>query len=97
MLLKRLRKLFTRAAAAPPPAAARIDPRRLIEQHTVEDFNEAVENYFRRHAGNPAFYLKKPLGQVEDAALQLAAFAEMLRGLRPLPGMRGRARMRFVG
>jgi len=85
-LLKRLFKLFT--PAAPPPPPGHIDVRQLLERYTVEELNEAAEHYFSRHASNTDFYLKKPLGQAEDAAHQLAAFAEMLNGLKPLPGMR---------
>jgi ubiquinone/menaquinone biosynthesis C-methylase UbiE len=79
---------FFARAAEPAPPPGRIDVRRLLEQYTVEELNEAAEQYFRRHASNAAFYLKKPLGQPEEAACQLAAFAQMLRGLGPLPGMR---------
>ena len=87
-MLNRLLKLFTPAAAPQEPPPGHIDARRLMAQHTVEEFNEAAEGYFKRHVGNAAFYLKKPLGPPEDAAHQLTAFAEMLRGLKPLPGMR---------
>jgi ubiquinone/menaquinone biosynthesis C-methylase UbiE len=69
-------------------AGERIDVRRLMEQYTVEEFNQASEQYFRQRANNPTFYLKKPLGQPTEAGPQLVFFAEMLSGLKPLPGMK---------
>jgi len=69
--------------------ADRIDVRERIARHSVEEFNAAAEEYFKRHADNTAFFLKKPLGlAAEESAQQLIAFAEMLNGLKPLPGMR---------
>lgn len=88
-MIKRLLKLLAPGGAsrreAPPD---QIDVRRLMEQHTAEEFNRAAEDYFRQHSGNAAFYLKKPLGHVAEASQQLIFFAEVLAGLKPLPGMR---------
>ena len=86
-MLKRIIKLLRPSTAKPDSPAGQTDVRSLMARHTVEEFNEGAENYFKRNAGNTAFYLKKPLGQAAEASQQLIFFAEMLGGLKPLPGM----------
>jgi ubiquinone/menaquinone biosynthesis C-methylase UbiE len=59
-----------------------------MEQHSIEELNEISDNYFKQHAGNITHYLKKPFGNMAECPYSLVAFAEMLNGLKPLPGMR---------
>lgn len=88
ILIKRFLKLLNPRTSKREAVSEQIDVRRLMAEHSVEEFNEATENYFQRNAGNTAFYLKRPLGQPMESGQQLIFFAEMLAGLKPLPGMR---------
>lgn len=88
-MLKRLLRLFfpsTPKRLPPPPGG--VDVRRLMEQYSIEELNEFTDNYFKQHATNITHYLKKPFSHIEEAGHSLIAFAEVLNGLRPLPGMR---------
>jgi len=86
--MKRFLKLLSPRKPKQETLPDQIDVRHLMAEHSVEAFNEATENYFKSVAGNAAFYLKKPLGQPVESSQQLIFFAEMLGGLKPLPGMR---------
>jgi len=55
-LLKRIIKLLRPSTAKPDSPAGQTDVRSLMARHTVEEFNEGAENYFKRNAGNTAFY-----------------------------------------
>ncbi|MFM8333446.1 MAG: methyltransferase domain-containing protein [Candidatus Methylumidiphilus sp.] len=88
-MIKRFLKRLGRRQAEPAPSADQpIDVRQFMAQHSVEEFNEAAENFFAKNVGNTAYYLKKPLGNAAEASQHLMFFAEMLGGLKPLPGMR---------
>lgn len=86
-MIKRLLKRMNPRKAKPAASSEQINVRDWMARHSVEEFNEAAEAYFKRAANNSAYYLKKPLGQPVEASQQLVFFAEMLGGMTLLPGM----------
>lgn len=71
-----------------PPPPGCIDVRLRMEQHTIEELNELNDQYFKQHSSSIVHYLKKPLGYMAESPQNLISFAEILNGLKPLPGMR---------
>ncbi|CCH32050.1 methyltransferase domain-containing protein [Actinosynnema sp. NPDC047251] len=64
-----------------------IDVAEMIANVTLEELSERAEGYFRAVA-EPDVLLTKPFREVGDAADLLTTFGQVLRGLRPYPGMR---------
>lgn len=80
--------------ATPPDAGADraadpglIDVAELIARVTPEELAERAENYFRA-VEEPEVLLAKPFRDAADAADLLTGFGQVLRGLRPYPGVR---------
>lgn len=63
-----------------------VDVAELIKTVTVEELAERAEGYFRA-VENPDALLTKPLKDVAETPDLLVTFGQVLRGLRPLPGM----------
>lgn len=64
-----------------------VDVAELIETTTVEELAARADTYFRT-AEDPETLLAKPFSGATETPELLATFAQVLRGLRPLPGMR---------
>jgi SAM-dependent methyltransferase len=63
-----------------------VDAAELVKTVTVEELAERAEGYFRA-VENPDMLLTKPLKDVSETPDLLVTFGQVLRGLRPLPGM----------
>lgn len=70
-----------------PGGEARVDVRELIEKLSVEELAAAADDYYQKNISNPDYYFAKPLTNVDEAPDFLICFAEILAGLRPVPGM----------
>ena len=57
-----------------------IDAERLAQQFTLDELNEAADEYFRS-VDDPSYLFAKPLGNVLEAPTMLMHFAAMLYGL----------------
>ncbi|MEU3271439.1 methyltransferase domain-containing protein [Saccharomonospora sp. NPDC006951] len=63
-----------------------IDVAELIETVTVEELSERAEGYFRA-VEDPGVLLTKPFKDIAETPDLLVTFGQVLRALRPLPGM----------
>jgi SAM-dependent methyltransferase len=72
----------------PPATDHVIDVRDLLASRSVEELAVAADNYFRANLDNPDYFLAKPFTNVDETPDRLVCFAELIDGLRPLPGMR---------
>ena len=64
-----------------------VDVAELIKTVSVEDLAKTAEGYFRA-VENPDLLLSKPFSDLAETPELLVTFGQVLRGLRPLPGMR---------
>jgi SAM-dependent methyltransferase len=74
--------------AGTEPGPDLVDVRDLIARYTVEELVAAADDYYRENLGATEYWLSKPTAGVEDAVELLTGFAQVLAGVRPLPGMR---------
>ena len=65
-----------------------IDVRDLLRTLTVEQLAAEADDYFKKNLSNLDYYFAKPFTNVDETPELLLGFAEMVSGLRPLPGMR---------
>src|SRR2546421_2258584 len=72
--------------AVPAAGGTYIDVREFKKTLTVEELCRTSERYFAATT-DWTYWLAKPLAQVEDAPDLLSGFAQVLNGLRLLPGM----------
>jgi SAM-dependent methyltransferase len=79
-------------SSQPEPAAERpsdfVDVKDLLQDYTVEQLAEAADEYYVKNVANSDYYFAKPLTNVDECPDFLICFAQMVGGLRPLPGMR---------
>jgi hypothetical protein len=64
-----------------------VDVRQLIEKYSIEELNEAADEYFSR-LGNWDRLLAKPFGSSNDAIHLLVQLSYLLQGLDLYPGMK---------
>jgi 2-polyprenyl-3-methyl-5-hydroxy-6-metoxy-1,4-benzoquinol methylase len=75
-------------AIAPGAATVEhVDVRDVLRRHSVEDLCRSAEEYFARLA-NYDYHLAKPLGSIDECPEILICFAQMVAGLRLVPGLR---------
>jgi ubiquinone/menaquinone biosynthesis C-methylase UbiE len=55
---------------------------------TVEQLATEADVYYKKNLDNLDYYFAKPFTNVDETVDHLVCFAEMIGGLRPLPGMR---------
>ena len=98
----RLRGSSEPEPAAPQPPAARVDidaqaPSAdpdavdvddLLTKYSVEELSEAADDYYRRNIEGIDYYLGKPASSSDEAPQLLSCFAQILAGVRVVPGMR---------
>lgn len=60
----------------------------LLRTMTVEQLAAEADVYFKKNLDNLDYYFAKPFTNVDETPDRLVCFAEMIGGLRPLPGMR---------
>ena len=63
-----------------------VDVAELLESTSVAELAERAERYFQS-VDNPSTLLAKPLGNARETPDLLVTFGQVLRALRPLPGM----------
>ncbi|PXY31913.1 hypothetical protein BAY60_06185 [Prauserella muralis] len=63
-----------------------IDVAELIRTTSIEELSEQAERYFRA-VEDPDLLLAKPFKDISETPDLLVSFGQVLRGLRPLPGM----------
>jgi len=61
-----------------------IDVRQLMKKHSIEELNQAAENYFSR-LEDWTYHLVKPLTSPEEAAMFFTNFAHLIMGLKIMP------------
>lgn len=82
--LRFLKKLGNRIRK--PLPADFVDVRDLLARSPVDELNRRAEEYFAR-LDNWDYHLAKPLGSLDEAPELLQSFAQIVQGLRLLPGM----------
>lgn len=71
----------------PPPDPGFVDVHELAGRYTIEELNQAADEYYSRRENDLYFYAK-PLALPGEAPLLLIQFAKLLQGLRLLPDHR---------
>jgi 2-polyprenyl-3-methyl-5-hydroxy-6-metoxy-1,4-benzoquinol methylase len=71
-----------------PQGEHAIDVRELLEKLSVEELADAADEYFRKNLDGIDYYFAKPFTTVDEAPDYLICFAQVLAGVRPVPGMR---------
>jgi SAM-dependent methyltransferase len=74
--------------ARAPLEPGMVDVDELLRTLSVERLAEAADDYFRSNLDERGYYFIKPFRGVDEAPDHLVAFAQLVAGLRPLPGMR---------
>ena len=74
--------------ARAPLEPGMVDVDELLRTLSVERLAEAADDYFRSNLDERGYYFIKPFSGVDEAPDHLVAFAQLVAGLRPLPGMR---------
>jgi 2-polyprenyl-3-methyl-5-hydroxy-6-metoxy-1,4-benzoquinol methylase len=73
---------------APLDADGFINVQDLLRTLTVEQLATEADVYYKKNVDNLDYYFAKPFTNVDETPDRLVCFAEMIGGLRPLPGMR---------
>jgi SAM-dependent methyltransferase len=71
-----------------PREADLIDVRDLMARYSIDELIGAADDYYRNNLGSEPYWLAKPATNADEAVELLAGFAQILAGVRPLPGMR---------
>ena len=65
-----------------------VDVRELLQTLSVEELSEAADDYYRKNLENVDYFFAKPLTSIDETPDFTISFAQVLAGVRPLPGMR---------
>ena len=65
-----------------------VDVRELLQKLSVEELSEAADDYYRKNLENVDYFFAKPLTSIDETPDFTISFAQVLAGVRPLPGMR---------
>ena len=65
-----------------------VDVRQLLHTLSVEELAEAADDYYRKNLENVDYFFAKPLTSIDETPDFTISFAQVLAGVRPLPGMR---------
>jgi SAM-dependent methyltransferase len=80
-VLNRASKVRNAASSTAP-----IDPNDLITAYSVDEMNEAANQYFMQWAEHPSPILAKPFTDLDESPELLASFGQLVQGLNLSPG-----------